>query len=388
MDQTARSWLIYSITGSPMQLGLINAVRGTPLLIFGIFSGVIADRTNRKTLLLVTQIANAVLNLILATLILTGQLQIWHIYVTGFLAGTAMSLQQPSRQAMVHDLVGNKYLMNAIALTSASFNIARSVGPALCGLIIQALGIDMAYYGQAVVYIIASICLFYIPNPEKNDLPGDSVTTANQSFFASLKEGFVYVYNHKIIMALMVLGLAPILLAMPYISLMPIFAIDVFHGDAMLQGILLTTVGIGAVIGALSIASLSELQGRGKLLILAASGFGISLILFSQSPVIGMALIFIFFSGLFHSGYGSQNQTIIQLLTPTELKGRVLGIYFLDQGLMPLGSLLAGALATWLGGPWAVTVMGSSCLLLAIGVAIAVPSVWKLNLGRGNTGTL
>jgi MFS family permease len=367
-----------------MELGLVSAVRGIPLLAFGIFSGVIADRTDRKTLLLVAQIINAILNLILATLILTGQVEIWHIYVTAFIAGTAMSLQQPSRQALVHDIVGDKYLMNAIALTSASFNIARSVGPALCGVLINALGIDMAYYGQAAVYIFATICLFPIKIPQTQNHFDSLKTVADQSFITSLKEGFSYVFNHKMILVLMVLGLAPILLAMPYMSLMPIFAVDIFHGDAMLQGILLTTIGVGAVVGALTMATMSDWQGRGKLLIIAASGFGFFLVLFSQSPVLWMAMIFVFMTGLFHSSYGSQNQTIIQLLTPAELKGRVLGIYFLDQGLMPLGSLLAGALATWLGGPWAVTIMGTSCMLLAIGIAIAVPEVWKLNIGKAS----
>ncbi len=202
----------------------------------------------------------------------------------------------------------------------------------------------------------------------------------HQSFFSSAKEGFAYIGSHRLILALMVLGLAPILLGMPYISLMPIFAIDVLHGDASTQGLLLTMVGIGAVLGALTIASLGRRQGSGKLLIAGAAGFGLSLVFFSRSPVLWMAMVFTFLAGLSNSSYTSQNQTIIQTLTPSEIRGRVLGVYLLNRGLMPIGSLIAGALASFLGGPWAVTIMGASCFLLAIGVAFFVPDLWKSKL--------
>jgi MFS family permease len=387
MDQAARSWLIYSLTHSAMHLGMVNAVRGAPLLIFGIFAGTLADRIDRRKLLYITQLINAFLNFVLATLILMEQIQIWHIYVTGFLAGAVMALQQPSRQSLLNDLVGKRYLMNAIALSTAAMNVSKSVGPAVAGLLIQYFGIDIAYYGQAAAYVFASIFLFQI-HDVKPDAAADSFHPASrQSFLSSLKEGFVYVYNHKIILALMVLGLAPAILAMPYQTLMPMFAVDVFHGDAVLQGILLTTTGAGAILGSLIMASMASLQGSGKFLIIAAGAFGLSLIFFSQASFIGLALVSIFLCGMFFTGYAAQDQTIIQLLTPAELRGRVLGVYFLDHGLMPLGSLLAGALAAWLGAPWAVTLMGGSCLLLVVGVAVFIPGIWKLSFQQEQHGT-
>jgi MFS family permease len=142
--------------------------------------------------------------------------------------------------------------------------------------------------------------------------------------------------------------------------------------------------GIGATIGALSVASFGRRQGNGKLLIAGAAGFGLSLLLFSRSPVLWMAMTGTFLAGLSSTGYTSQDQTILQMLTPSEIRGRVLGIYFLDRGLMPLGSLLAGTLASLLSGPWAVTIMGSSCFLIAVGVAIFVPTLWRLRLLPGS----
>ncbi|MFH1032545.1 MAG: MFS transporter [Chloroflexota bacterium] len=377
MDQVARAWLVYDITHSPLQLGLVSAARGLPLLLFGTVAGVFADRYSRKAQLVIAQVINALLNIVLAALIMTGKVQLWHIYVTGFLSGTVQAFQQPARQVLISDLVGEKHLLNAVALNSAALNLSRSVGPAIGGLLIHAVGVDFSYYTQAGLYVLATLWTFQMGVPKATESFGYS--GISQSFFGSIKEGFDYIASHRIILALIVLGLAPIALGMPFISLMPVFAIDVFHGDARTQGMLLTMVGIGAVLGALIIASLRRGQGNGKLLVIGAAGFGISLALFAQSPVLLMAVGFTLLAGFFNSSYTSQSQTIIQTLVPPQLRGRVLGVYLLNRGLMPVGSLLAGAPASFMGGPWAVTAMGLSCFLLAVIITAFVPDLWKLN---------
>ena len=379
MDQTARSWLIYRITGSPMELGLASAARGAPMLIFGVVAGVVADRYGRKAQLIIAQLVNAVLNVILATLILTGRIEPWHVYVSGFLAGTVQAFQQPARQVLIGDLVGDKHLLNAVSLNSAALNVSRSVGPMICGFIIAAShGIeDISYYVQAGLYLVATVWTIQIKVPESSQAKSRA-ELAGQSVFSSAREGLAYIVSHPLILSLMVLGLAPIFLGMPYTGMMPIFAKDVLHGDERTQGFLMASVGVGAVVGALTIASLGRRQGSGRLMVLGAAAFGLSLVFFAQSPVLGMALAFTFLAGMSNSAYTSQNQTVLQTLTPRELRGRVLGIYLLNRGLMPFGSLLAGALAQWLGGPWAVTLMGGSCLILAVGVAVFSPQLWGL----------
>ena len=379
MDQVTRTWLIYELTGSSLQLGFVSAVRGLPLLIFGAVAGVVADRYGRKAQLVIAQVVNAILNVILATLVLTHQVQPWHVYVTGFLAGTVQAFQQPARQVLINDLVGEKYLLNAISLNSVALNASRSVGPALSGILISGLGIDMSYYAQALLYVVATIWTVQIRIPKTSQATVSTIISAQQSFFASAKEGFAYVFSNKLILALMVLGLAPIVLGMPFMSLMPIFAVEVFGGGSNTQGLLLGMVGVGAVLGSLIIASMGQRQGSGKLLMIGAAGFGLFLILFSRTPVLWLAAVFILLGGLFNSGFTTQNQTIIQTLAPANLRGRVLGIYLLDRALMPFGSLLAGALANYLGGPWAVTVMGASCVLVVIGIRIFAPDIWHLN---------
>ncbi len=380
MDQTSRSWLIYSLTGSPLQLGLVNALRGAPLLFFGILAGVFADRYSRKAQLIISQVVNAVLNLALATLIMTGQIQVWHIYVTSFLAGTVQAFQQPARQVLVNDLVRGKRLMNALALNNGAVNVSRSVGPALCGIIISAFGVDISYYVQGVMYAVATIWTAQIVVPPHESFSDRSAESKPQSFFSSAKEGFRYIAHNRIILALMVLGLAPILLGQPYLSLMPIFAVSVFHGGADIQGLLLGIGGVGAIIGALVVASLGNRQGSTKILIGSAAGYGLCIVLFGQSPVLLMALFFTFLASMANSQYTTQNQTIIQVLTPYKLRGRVLGVYLLNRALAPLGALLAGFLAQVLGGPLAVTVLGTACFLVVMGVALAVPDLWRLKL--------
>jgi MFS family permease len=380
MDQTARSWLIYRMTNSPLQLGLINAVRGLPLLLFGVVAGVFADRYGRKRQLIIAQVVNAILNLVLATLILTGRVEVWHVYVTAFLAGTVQAFQNPARNVLINDLVEGKHLMNAIALMSGGSKLTEGVGPAICGVLIQVFGVDVSYYTQVAFFVLATVWTVQIKVPESSVPVAYSRGSAPQSFFGSAKEGFAYIGSHRIILALMVLGLAPAIMGKPYSSLMPIFAIDVLHGDASTQGLLLSMAGIGAVLGALTVASLGRRQASGKLLIAGAAAFGLSLVFFSRSPVLWMAMAFTFLAGLSNTSYSSQDQTIIQTLTPSDIRGRVLGIYLLSGGLMSLGSLIAGVLASFMGGPWAVTIMGVSCFLLAIGVAVVKPDIWKLKL--------
>jgi MFS family permease len=379
MDQVTRTWLIYSLTHSSLQLGFVSAARGVPLLLFGSVAGVVADRYGRKAQLVIAQIVNAILNVALAALVLTHSVQPWHVYVTGFLAGTVQAFQQPARQVLINDLVGEKYLLNAISLNSAALNLSRSVGPALSGLL-NIMGADVSYFVQAALYVIATVWTVQIKVPESQQATVDYIGRSQQSFLASTREGFAYVMSNKLILPLMVLGLAPMVLGMPFISLMPVFATQVFNGGSEIQGLLMAMVGIGAVLGALIIASLGHRQGSGKLMMVGAAGFGVMLILFSRSPVLWLASLFILIGGMSNSSYTTQDQTIIQTLAPAHIRGRVLGIYLLNRALMPFGSLLAGVLANFLGGPWAVTAMGASCVLLVLGIRIFTPGIWYLNL--------
>jgi MFS family permease len=379
MDQVTRLWLIYTMTHSALDLGVVSAARGIPFLIFGIIAGAAADRYDKRIQLVTAQAGNVILNAVLAFLVFTGTVQPWHVYVTAFLSGLLQAFQTPARQVLINDLVGQQYLLNAISLNAAAFNLSRSVGPALAGLVIEVWGVDACYLLQAVLYLFATTWTLQMRIPQAAVAPKDEAETP-QSLLASVREGLKYIAAQKLVLALMILALAPVVLGMPFVSLMPMFALDVFHGTARTQGLLLAMVGIGALTGALGMASFGWRRSGGKLLIAGAVGFGLSLVLFAASPLLPLAMFCVLLAGFFQASYATQNQTMLQTIVPSEFRGRVLGVYLLDVGLMPLGSLIVGVLAHFLGAPITVGIMGTLCVCLAAGVGMWRKDLWNLKL--------
>jgi MFS family permease len=375
MDQVTRGWLIYQITGSATQLGLATAARGLPLLLFGVIAGALADRSGRKIQLVVAQTTNAALNLILATLVLTGLVEPWHVYVSGFLAGTVQAFQQPARQTLVSDIVGDHKLMNALALNSAALNGSRAIGPAAAGAVIAAVGIAGSYYVQAAMYAIATIWTFQMRVPER------SLATAGRErepFFTSIREGFAYVATNGNIRTQMLIALGPLTFAMSYTSLMPIIARDVLGGDAATQGTLLSMIGIGALMGALIVASIRRRYAYGLPVVLGCAAFSLGVFVFSWSHWLWLSCILGLFVGAFSVTYQTQNQTLLQVSVPRHVRGRVMSIYLLNRGSVPFGALLAGVLASHFGGQNAMHIMSLSAFAILVLVVSTRPSILTL----------
>ncbi len=213
MDQMTRSWLMYQITGSALQLGVATALRGLPLLFFGILAGAVADRADRKNQLIVAQVTNAILNVILATLVLLHRVQPWHVYVTGFLAGTVQAFQQPARQTLISDIVGARHLMNALALNSMALNVSRAVGPALAGVLIALVGAHGSYYTQAAMFVLATLWTVQMAIPERSP---ESAEVRREPFMRSIVAGLAFVARDRDIRTLMILAHGPLTLGMPY----------------------------------------------------------------------------------------------------------------------------------------------------------------------------
>ncbi|MBI4236356.1 MAG: MFS transporter, partial [Chloroflexi bacterium] len=313
MDQVTRGWLIYELTGSALQLGFAMAARGLPLLFFGIIGGAVADRYGRKPQLVIAQVTNAALNLLLATLVLTRHVLPWHVYVTGFLAGTVQAFQQPARQALVGDLVERRHLLNALALNSAALQLSRSIGPALAGLLIAVGDVSTSYYFQAGVYLFATLWTAQIAVPVQSLQPAHR---EREPFLSSIREGLSYAAHDRPIRTLLILALGPLALGMPYSTLMPIFAHDVLHGGAQLQGLLLAAAGVGALLGALYVASIRRRQGHGWVVTAGALAFLLAIAVFSQSRWVPVSLLLGVLIGVFSTTYQTQNQTLLQVMAP------------------------------------------------------------------------
>lgn len=377
MDQVTRGWLIYDLTGSPLQLGITTATRGLPLLLFGVVAGAFADRSGRKMQLVVSQVTNALINLVLATLVLTGRVEPWHVYLTGFMAGTVEAFQQPARQTLVSDVVGDEKLMNALALNSAAFNASRALGPAVAGAFIAAVGVAGSYYLQTAMFLIATLWTVQMAIPERS---AEHLLRAHEPFLQSIGTGLGYVARDRNIRTLMLLVLGPLIFGMSYSSFMPLIASDVLHGGAVLQGMLLSFIGIGSLVGALVVASMRRSHGSGLAVVAAALVFCVCVMAFASSHWVVVSLLIALALGYFSVAFGTQNQTLLQILAPRHLRGRVMSIYMLDRGLIPAGALLAGALASHMGGPSALRIM-AVLAMLGVGLAIAsAPSILTLKV--------
>lgn len=375
MDIVTRGWLIYSLTGSSVQLGFSTAIRGVPLLLFSLLAGALADRSGRKLTLVVSQMTNAGLNVVLATLVVTGLIEPWHVYVAGFVAGSVQAFQQPARQTLVGDIVGNRNLMNALALNSAALNGSRAIGPGVAGALIVLLGVGGSYYLQAAMYLLATVWTVQMHVPTQ-----DSLGRISEPILQSIRGGFAYVAKEASIRTQILMGLGPLTFGMSYNSMMPVIARDVLHGGAALQGILLSCIGAGALAGALFVASMRRSHAYGLSVVLGGMAFSGAVFAFASSPWPLLSAVIGVFMGAFSVTYTTQNQTLLQISAPRHLRGRVMSIYMLDRGTVPLVSLLTGFLVAEYGGPTALRIM-SSVAMAIVGVAVLTyPRILRLKV--------
>jgi len=247
MDQVARGWLLYDITGSPMQLGLVGVLRIFPLIFLSPIAGTMADRYGRKTQLITSQLINGGANLVLGVIILRGHIEPWHVYATGIVAATVQVFQQPARQAMVPESVDRAHLTNAIGLNSIAFNISRMLGPAAAGLVIAGIGPGGSYIAQAGIFMASSLWTFQLRLP--NRPPGRIGQSAmdKESFFESTVKGWRYVIHHQTIRTGMIISLVISFFGFAANTLLPVFAKDVLHAGPTGQGLLLGAMGVGAI---------------------------------------------------------------------------------------------------------------------------------------------
>lgn len=365
------SWLAYQLTGSALMLGAINGFRSLPLLILGPFGGVAADQVDRKKLMFNTQIWQFGLSAGFATLIVTGQVQVWHLFVFTALSGVSWAFNMPVRQSIMPNLVPREDIMNAMALNSAGMNLTRIAGPTVAGLLIALLGPGENFYLQAAMYVGVAWMVHLLNVPEIRKAASTSVSR-------NLKEGVAFIWTHPTLRTQLSLALIPQVIALPYITLMPVFAQDVLEVGSAGFGMLMAAPGIGALAGTLTIASFTEIRRKGVLLLGAIMANGLALVLFSFTRSFPISLAALALIGFVQMVYMTTNQTIIQLSTPDEMRGRVMGVVMLNQGLLPLGSLFAGGMADALGAPAAVAIMGLATCLLSGGFAVLSPSMRRL----------
>jgi len=359
MQQVAIAWLVYRLTNSPFLLGAVGFVSQIPTFLFSPIAGVIADRYNRKNMLVATQVLSMVQALLLSLLILTHHIQVWHIVVLGALLGIINSFDIPIRQAFTVEMVERKEdLGNAIALNSSMVNAARLVGPSIAGVLIAFAGEGVCFLlnGLSYIPVIASLRAMSV-TPQKRSASGRHI-------FHELKEGFRYaVHSPPIAVILILVGLVS-LVGVPYQVLMPVFARDIFHGGAYTLGFLVSMSGVGALIGALYLASRRSTAGLGRLIVVTAALFGVGIIAFSFSRVLWASMAVLLLCGFGMMVHLASSNTVLQTIVEEDKRGRIMSFYTMSfMGMAPFGSLLAGGVAHKLGAPHALLVGGLACVI-------------------------
>lgn len=373
MQSSAQGYLIYDITHSPAYLGYVGFAAGIAAWIFMLWGGVVADRVSRRGLLIVTQTASMLLAFVLSALVFARVVAPWHIIVLAFLLGVVNAFDAPARQAFVLEMVERKALTNAIALNSTMFNIALVVGPAIGGLTYAFVGPAwcFAVNGVSFIAVIAALAAM--------KLAPFHPPSGSGSAFRDVREGLHAVFGNRFILAIMVLIAAGSLFGLSFATLIPAWAVQVLHGDALVNGLLQSARGLGAAIAALGIASFVSFGSRGKYLTWGSFLFPVMLLVFSFTRVISGALVVLLGVGAANIVVNNLCNSLVQTLTPDAVRGRVMGIYTLFFfGFMPLGALLAGSLADAASEPIAVAICALLMLIFSAAVAVKVPGLRKL----------
>jgi MFS family permease len=359
IQQIALSWLVYRLTSSPFLLGLVSFIGQLPSVFLSPLTGVLADRWNRRKILIFTQSCYMLQAIMLSILVLTDAIAIWHIIVFGFLMGIIFSFDGPARQSFVVEMVEEKAdLGNAIALNSFMFNGSRLIGPSIGGILIAAVGEGYCFLVNAITYLAVISALLAMKIAPKEP------QTIKTNIMQQLKEGFAYTFSIPPIKSiLLLLGLIS-LMAMPYFLLMPVVAKDVLHGGPHTMGLLMTSVGVGALIGAVYLASRSGIKGLEKIIPIATTIFGIGLIGFSFSRITWISMMFLTIVGFGMMVQNVSSNTYVQTIVDDDKRGRVMSFYNMAFfSTMPFGSLMAGGLASRIGAPYTLLISGISCLL-------------------------
>ncbi len=378
MDQVVRGWLLYALTDSPVQLGLVHGIQAIPMLVLSPVAGSVADRYPRKQQVVVAQVLAGVMYGVVALLIIAGHIQPWHLYATAFGMAIVQTFHQPARAAMVADAVPPRDLTNAIGLNSIGFNVARSTGPALAGFLIATLGTASCYSVQAGCYLLATLWTLKL-RPEPLSVtcePGCAATGA--SFGQSMVEGWLFSWRTEEVRAGLFIMMCASLFIVPFTTLLPVFARDLLGVGATGQGGLLTAMGLGALCSAVLLASLGDRLPKGLLMLGGVTLYGLSIIAFAASPSFRLSLALMTLVGLAHVSSHALVQTVIQTYSPSAFRGRTMAIFHLSAVVMTLGSMLAGTLAALVGARWAVAAMGTAGALLTIIIGGALPRARRI----------
>ena len=361
MQNVAQAWLVYQLTGSPFYLGIVSFAGAIPVLFLSLWAGVIVDRVPKRNLLMITQTGALLLAFFLSADVFLGWVQPWHIVIFAFLLGAVNAFDAPTRQSFVVEMVGREDLPNAIGLNSAIFQMARIIGPTIAGITLAVVGPAWCFFLNGLSFIAV---IFGLSQMQVKSIVAPKKDTSS---FAQMRQGLGYIRRNQIVRTLLGMVAIANVFAFGYSALMPAFAQDVLNSGPTGLGLLSASVGVGALIGALIVASQGNFQHKGRLLTMGNLFFPAMVLLFAASRFFPFSMLILVGAGLGFMIQNAMTNTLIQLAVPDDLRGRVMSVYMLVfQGFFPIGSLMAGTIAQNFGTPVGAAFGGTIALLAGL----------------------
>jgi len=371
IQTVAMSWLVYRLTNSAFMLGLVTFLSQVPSFFFAPFAGVYVDRWNKHKTLIFTQAVSMLQAFTIAALTLTGSIKIWHIMLLSIVLGLTNAFDMPVRQAFIIEMIEDrKDLGNAIALNSSLVNMTRLIGPAIAGIIVAKFGEGICFTLNGVTFIAVIIALLFMR------IKRTKFTNVHRHVFVELKEGFRYSFGFPPIRDMLILLAVLSFAIMQYTVLMPVFAKDILKGGSDTLGFLMASIGVGAFIGAIYLASRKSVLGLGKIMAISTFLFGVTIIIFAFSKNFILSMIILLFAGVGFIALLATSNTILQTVTDDDKRGRVMSFYTMAfMGIAPFGSLAAGAMADRIGGPLTIMISGVISLVCGVILTLRLPKL-------------
>ena len=371
IQMVARGYLAWEISHSAISVAFIGAGFAPPILILSIFGGVVADRLERKKILQIGQFGMFLIALAVAFSIKTNTVSIYHLFAASIAQGTIWAFLMPARQAIITQLVDKTQLTNAVALNGSGMSLTTLIAPAIGGMIYGIFGVEFAYYLIALLAGTAIVFTTFIPNIAKLPKSGKRV-------WAEMKEGISYVNTNKTIMWLIILAMTTTLLGMPFRTLLPVQIDEIFKAGPEALGLLMSMIGLGALLGALFIAGMKQTQSRGLTLLVTSFISGIAILINSMVTQYWMALLLMIVLGIGDSGRRTLNSSLLLEHTDDNYRGRVMGIYMMNFGLIPIGVIPLGFVAEFAGVQIAFACAGALLILSSLAVTLSTDKIRRL----------
>ena len=360
MQMLARGYLVYEITGSASLLGFVSAGMAIPMLFLAPLGGAIADRVERKRLIQGGQFIVALLAVVVGIAIATGRIEWYHLMAASILQGTVWTFMMPARQAIIPQIVGRERIGNAMAINAAGMSAMTLLAPAIAGGLYALVGPDKVYFIIAGLSFLSVALTTLVPKPARSATPG-----RRRDMLRDIGDGLVYIRGNSMVMVLLIMGLATTLLASPFRMLLPVFVVDIYNRGPDSMGLLVAIMGGGSLVGSLAIAALGNWR-RGMLLLVGTFVSGAALLLIASFPFYYAAAVIMLLVGLGDAGRRTINMGLIMEVVEDQYRGRVMSVFMMNFGLMPLGVLPAGMIADALGGQMAIGLLGILLILVTL----------------------